>query len=33
MRATAFVTLRVTNSSPRFGPSWLKRIPLLAWMS
>ncbi len=32
MRATALVILRVTNSRPRFGPSWLNRMPLLAWM-
>ncbi len=27
MRATPSVTLRVTNSSPRRGDSWLKRMP------
>ena len=30
MRATPSVTLRVTNSMPRSGLSWLNRMPLLA---
>jgi hypothetical protein len=27
IRGTAWVTLRVTNSCPRRGDSWLNRIP------
>ncbi len=27
MRAKPFVILRVTNSSPRRGDSWLKQMP------
>ena len=27
MRATAWETLRVTNSGPRRGDSWLNRMP------
>ena len=33
MRATPSVTLRVTNSIPRRGDSWLKRMPLTAYRS
>jgi hypothetical protein len=32
MRAAARVILRVTNSTPRRGDSWLNRMPLDAWM-
>ncbi len=32
MRASARVILRVTNVSPRSGLSWLKRMPLQAYM-
>jgi hypothetical protein len=32
MRASARVILRETKVSPRIGDSWLKRMPLQAYM-